>query len=167
MTGHGAGPMRMQEGPKPRHLPARRAHTGRMRTATEAYHQAPPGEAVIGWKLDRSEREDLLARLPPRYAKAIADHVTLRSRVHEQAGLPPACVGSIVGRSDDGQGVEAMVVRIEGDSARPDGGTYHITWSLEEGREAVESNDVIRRCGFRAIEPPVQVSLQPACFPRS
>lgn len=93
--------------------------------------------------------------------------MTLRSRVDAQAALPPATVGRIVGRSDDGRGVEAMVVEIDGSSARPDGSTYHITWSLQEGRAAVESNEVIRQCRWRTIEPPVPVSLQPANFPRS
>jgi hypothetical protein len=122
---------------------------------------------VIGWKLLPEERSALLARFAPRYAKAIADHVTLRSRVHEQAALPPATVGVIVGRSDDGQGVEAMVVQIDGTTDRPDGSTYHITWSLAEGRDAVESNDVIRKCGWQAFDAPVPVTLQPANFPRS
>jgi hypothetical protein len=138
-----------------------------MLTAAEAYHQAPAGEAVIGWKLDRAERDELLARFPPRYAKAIADHVTLRSRVSEQAGLPPTTVGVIVGRSDDGTGVEAMVVQVDGSTDRPDGSTYHITWSLEEGREARESNDVIRAHGWQPVEPPVAVQLGAAWFPRS
>jgi hypothetical protein len=63
--------------------------------------------------------------------------------------------------------VEAMVVQIDGTTDRPDGSTYHITWSLAEGREAVESNDVIRKCGWQAVEPPVPVTLEPANFPRS
>jgi len=137
-----------------------------MLTASEAYHRAAPGESVIGWKLDRAERDALLARFPARYAKTIADHVTLRSRVSEQAGLPPTTTGVILGRSDDGAGVEAMVVQVDGSVDRPDGSTYHITWSLEEGREARESNDVIRQHGWQTLEP-VPVQLHGACFPRS
>ena len=138
-----------------------------MLTASQAYHEAPPGDSVIGWKLDPAERDALLARFPPRYAKAIADHVTLRSRVSEHAGLPPTTVGVILGRSDDGAGVEAMVVQVDGSPQRPDGGTYHITWSLEEGRDAKESNDVIRNHGWQALDPPVPVRLRAASFPRS
>jgi hypothetical protein len=70
----------------------------------------------------------------------------------------------IVGRSDDGRGVEAMVVQIDGSTGRPDGGTYHITWSLGAGRRAVESNDVIKACRWDAIDPPVPVLLEPALF---
>jgi hypothetical protein len=138
-----------------------------MPTASEAYRQAPPGDSVIGWKLDRAERDALLARFPPRYARPVADHVTLRSRVAGHAPVPTDTVGAIVGRSDDGRGVEAMVVRIDGTTDRPDGSTFHITWSLEEGREARESNDVIRAHGCTPLEPPVPVQLRGACFPRS
>ena len=34
---------------------------------------------VIGWKLDRAERGELLKRFPPRYRDTIADHVTLKA----------------------------------------------------------------------------------------
>jgi hypothetical protein len=143
---------------------ARARHTSGMLTPKEAYHQAAPGTRVIGWKLAPAEREALLARFRPRYAKTVADHVTLRAHVDEGAALPPPCVAAIVGRSDDGRGVEAMVVQLDGGTGRPDGSTYHITWSLGKGRKAVESNDVIAQSGWKPVEPPQPVTLHPACF---
>ena len=135
-----------------------------MPSASQAYQQARPGRHVIGWKLDRTERDSLLARFPPTYSNAVADHVTLRAKVSEHAVLPAATTGVIVGRSDDGRGVEAMVVQIDGSTDRPDGSTYHITWSLGPGRRAVESNDVIRAHRWQAIDPPVPVKLEPGRF---
>ena len=35
----------------------------------------------------------------------------------------------MVGVDDDGAGVQALVVEIGGAARRPDGSTYHITWS--------------------------------------
>ena len=55
-----------------------------------------------------------------------------------------------MGVADDGAGVQALVVEIGGTTRRPDGATYHIAWSLAPGREAVESNDVIRERGWTA-----------------
>lgn len=104
-----------------------------------------------GWKLDRGERAALLARHPPRYARTVADHVTF-GPAEETSALPEASTARIVGRADDGEGVEAMVVEIGGATARPTGGTYHVTWSLAPGREARESNDVIARCGWDGME---------------
>ena len=40
---------------------------------------------------------------------------------------------------------------VDGTIARPDGGTWHITWSLAEGRAAKESNDVIAAHGFAPL----------------
>jgi hypothetical protein len=119
---------------------------------------------VVGWKLDREQRAQLLARLPPRYARVIADHVTLKSRVDSSAPLPQEDSGRIVGRSDNRAGVEAMVVEIGGTTDRPGGGTYHITWSLMDGRDAHESNDVIAAEGWEALDPPIPVRLRPARF---
>lgn len=135
-----------------------------MLSATDAYRRARPGRSVIGWKLERDERGELLSRWPPAYARPIADHVTLRAHVAAQAALPPATTGLIVGRSDDGAGVEAMVVQVDGSTVRPDGGTYHVTWSLAPGRKAVESNAVIANKGWQPVEPPVPVRLVPARF---
>jgi len=117
-----------------------------------------PTHVYTGWLVDPAERDGLLARLPARYALAVAHHVTLK--FGDSSARPPRdTVGQIVGEADDGRGVQAMVVRIDGDTARPDGGTFHITWSLAEGREARESNDVIARDGWRPFEAPLPVRL--------
>lgn len=119
---------------------------------------------VIGWKLEPAGRETLLAALPPRYGEVVADHVTLRAHVEADTPPPPPAGCRIIGEADDGQGVQAMVVEIDGESDRPGGGTFHITWSLADGRRAVESNDVIAERGWSPIEPR-DVDLIPARFP--
>ena len=119
----------------------------------------------VGWALDREEREVLLRRFPPRYPNVVADHVTLKFGDRE-VELPTATAGEIVGESDDGIGVQALVVRIDGTTDRPDGSTYHITWSLLAERQAKESNDVIARLGWRALEAPVALRLEPSAYPR-
>ncbi len=124
---------------------------------------AGPG-TVIGWKVDRAERDALLERFPPRYPRAVADHVTLETEAGRKP-LPPEVQARIVGRADDGDGVEAMVVTIDGVTDRPDGSTFHITWSLAQGRHARESNDVIAERGWAAIALPAPVLLTPARWP--
>lgn len=119
---------------------------------------------VTGWKLDGKQRDELLARFPPRYAKAIADHVTLKANVPSSTPPPGPVKGRIVGRADDGSGVEAMVVELDGATDRPGGGTYHITWSLAEGRKAKESNDVIAARGWKRYDQSVDLTLEPASF---
>ncbi len=132
--------------------------------ARQAYEQAREGRHVIGWKIEEISRRELLQLFPPTYPNIVADHVTLKARVAEDAALPGEVACEIIGRADDGWGVEAMVVRIDGGTERPDGGTYHITWSLGAGRRAVESNDVIRDKGWTPLDLPQSVALQPARF---
>jgi hypothetical protein len=134
-------------------------------SAEQAAAKADGGGGVIGWMLDRRERAELLERFPPKYRNQIADHVTLAVKAAKDAPLPQENEGEIIGRADDGRGVEAMVVRIAGTSDRPDGSIYHITWSLEDGRRAKESNDVIAAQGWVEMDEPVPVTLQPARWP--
>jgi len=123
---------------------------------------ARPG-SVIGWKLDREQRGELLDRFPPRYPQTVADHVTLEAEA-ESKSLPDPVDAVMVGIADDRGGVEAMVVAIDGTTKRPDGSTYHITWSLAPGRRARESNNVIREMGWDSFDVPIALMLTPDRF---
>jgi len=122
--------------------------------------------SVIGWKLDRGHRNALLARFPPSYPDVIADHVTLQTDAGREP-LPDPVDAIIVGKADDGDGLECMVVTIDGTTGRPDGSTFHITWSLDKakGRQARQSNDLLRERGWDKLDQPVPVKVEPARFP--
>jgi hypothetical protein len=134
-------------------------------TPDAAFAAARPGDSVIGWKLDCDGRERLLVQFPPRYASVVADHVTLRAEVAADSVLPEPAEAQIVGHADDGQGVEAMVVAISGSARRPDGGIYHVTWSLAPDRRAKESNDVIGMHGWAELPDAITIKLIPQLFP--
>ena len=121
-------------------------------------------ERYLGWKLDRAHRAALLARFPPRYADTVADHVT-HGRKDRAPALPYARGAIVIGRADDGEGVEALVVEVSGSSDRWDGGTYHVTWSLAPGREARDSNDVIAARGWEVVSGSPELGLEPAEWP--
>jgi hypothetical protein len=129
--------------------------------ARQAYHRARDGRNVIGWLLPAAERARLLERFAPAYERVIAHHVTLRPRVHRGSKLPPERAGEVIGVADDGHGVQALVVRIGGTHERPGGGTYHVTWSLAEGRRPKESNDVLQAGGWTLLEEPIRIALEP------
>lgn len=125
---------------------------------------AKPG-TVTGWKLPRDERDSLLQRFPPKYANAVADHVTLRVGSTPATPLPrEPQAARIIGRADDGDSLECLVVELDGTTDRPDGSTYHITWSLGRGRKARESNDVLRDQGWEYLPAPIDIRLEPARF---
>jgi hypothetical protein len=120
---------------------------------------------IIGWKLDRQQREQLLSRFPPRYADTIADHVTLKSNAGSDP-VPDPVDAAIVGHADDGDSLECMVVAVDGSTDRPDGSIFHITWSLDKakGREARDSNDVLKERGWTRFGDPIPITLAPARF---
>ena len=124
---------------------------------------AKPG-TVTGWKLNRDERALLLERFAPRYAEVIADHVTLRVGADQDTPLPRKPEARIVGRADDETSLECLVVELDGTTERPDGSTFHITWSLGPKRHARESNDVLRERGWDYLVMPVAIELEPARF---
>jgi hypothetical protein len=125
---------------------------------------AKPG-TVTGWKLPEVERELLFRSFPPKYEKVVADHVTLRADATPQTPLPARPDSSrVVGRADDGDSLECLIVEIDGTTDRPDGSTYHITWSLGATRRARESNDLLRERGWDFIDAPIPVELEPARF---
>jgi hypothetical protein len=124
---------------------------------------AKPG-TVIGWKLPTEERSRLLDRFQPKYQNVIADHVTLRTGANSSTSLPSKVQAQIVGRADDGDSLECLVVELDGSTDRPDGSTYHITWSLGPGRNARESNEVLKQRGWARLDNPIPVALDPARF---
>ena len=125
---------------------------------------ARPG-SVIGWKLNRQQRDELLQSFPPRYPDVDADHVTLKTGAEDEP-LPANVMSEIVGRSDDDDSLECLVVTIDGTTDRPDGSTFHITWSLDKskGRQARESNEVLRQRGWSPVAEPVPIDLESARF---
>lgn len=121
---------------------------------------------MLGWKLDRTERETLLVRFPPSWPVVIADHITLDA--HPRCGdpLPKQTTAKIIGSVDDGDGLQAMVVAIDESTERPDGNIFHITWSLdrERGRKPVDSLATIREHGWSMLDEPVSIHIHPARF---
>lgn len=144
---------------------------GKIRAAAVAGDMVEDGKSsaqriAVGWKLDGEQRSWLLNLFSSAYSDVIADHVTLSSGPDKKR--PPKDTNAeIVGQVDDGAGVQAFVVKIDGTTNRPDGSTYHITWSIDraKGRKARDSNDVIRTLGWQELEQPMPITLKGASWP--
>ncbi len=116
--------------------------------------------ADVGRLLHPEGRDRLLAAFPPAYPRVVARHVALEGGAPPDFPLPGETEGFVVGVADDGAGVQALVVEIAGSTRRPDGATYHITWSLGARRKAVESDAVIRERGWTAAPQRHRVRLE-------
>ncbi len=121
---------------------------------------------TTGWKLDRASREFLVDIFPPRWRDLVADHVTLDARATRRDPPPPKAEAAVIGHADDGNGLEALVIAIDGDPQRPDGSIFHITWSLDrdKGRRAEESNSLLAQHGWRPLAAPIAIELIPSRF---
>ena len=117
----------------------------------------------VGWLLPTNEREKVMMYIPPAYPDVLAHHVTLKFGVPADYPLPKKTSGVIVGIADDGKGVQAAIVKIGGTTDRPDGSTFHITWSIDRnaGRKPVDSNAVIKEIGWEKLVYEIPIQLEP------
>lgn len=119
----------------------------------------------IGWELDAVSRAALLARFPQKYSKLIAHHVTFKFGVNDESLMPILHSSKVVGYVDDGVGIEGLIVEINGTTARPDGSTYHITWSLNPTtHRPVHTNHAIKTHGWNKLSQPINILIKPKVF---
>jgi hypothetical protein len=113
--------------------------------------------------LTDASRDALLEKFPPLYSKVIGHHVTVEFGVPEDTEVPEEADLKVIGEADSGDGLQALVVSVNGTIRRPDGGTYHITWSLEPDRyKPVDSNTLIADYDKRwKIKLPTPVEAEP------
>jgi hypothetical protein len=105
--------------------------------------------------ISEGSREKLLQLVKPAFPDVIAHHVTVEFGIPKpDTGLGDSTTVRVVGYVVE-EGLEAVVVEVNGRLDRPDGKTYHITLSLdrEKGKKPVDSNALIERDGFERIIP--------------
>ena len=96
----------------------------------------------------------------PLYERIILEHITYQYPDDRKA--PPVFSAEIVGELHD-DGVQAVVVKINGSWTRPDGKIFHVTYSLSNGHKPAESNILIKRFGVKninIIEPPIELTIE-------
>lgn len=113
-----------------------------------------------GWTvLNRSTLLDALEG--ERFTNVVCEHVTFR--YPDRSPAPPVetmkAVGHVVG-----DGVEAVIVEVDGSVFRPDGSVFHVTVSLADGHRPVESNPLVCAAVATASFHPIDVTLDAAAF---
>lgn len=98
--------------------------------------------------------ERLMERFPPKYEKVIAHHVTVEFGVPEGTEPPPEADIKVVGYADSEDGLEALVVSVNGSPKREDGKHFHVTWSLDPDKyKPVDSNELIGYGNYTLVLP--------------
>lgn len=117
------------------------------------------------WITDES-RSKLLEIFPPVFKNVIAHHITEEFGVHHGEAPPMPNSVQVVGTAVSHKlRVQALIVRINGNSERGDGGPYHITWSIDRsyGAKPVHSNKAVREEG-RYLKGGYDVEVVPKFF---
>lgn len=114
------------------------------------------------YTLTEKSRKVLYYLNPPKYPEVIGHHITERFGIPEKTPIPkkPELV-QVVGYFDSGDGIEGFLVEVNGSSKRPDGGLYHITWSLDRGAgyKPVHSNKFVEQA--KRLSTPVTIEVTP------
>jgi hypothetical protein len=111
----------------------------------------------IGWFLNDAQKHKLLNIFKPKFKKVYADHVTYKFGTGNESLLPNLKSFEIIGYVH-ADGIEALVVSINGSYKRPDGKVYHITWSLDPSKyKPVDSNDLIEKKHWENFEHPIKL----------
>ncbi len=93
--------------------------------------------------LDEESRTMLMLQFMPKYSKVLAHHVTVKFGVPEGTPAPNYADVKLVGYIDSGDGLEALVVSVDGTWIRPDGNIYHITWSLDPDKYSPKDSNTL------------------------
>lgn len=118
-------------------------------------------EGYTAYVLDDQSRELLASKFPPKYPKFIGHHVTVQFGVPKTTEPPQPAVIKVIGRADSGDGLEALVVTVDGSVERPDGSRYHITWSLDPTvYKPVDSNALLAK-GKYTMNLPITIGATP------
>lgn len=112
----------------------------------------------LAFVLSENARAILLLSFHPRFSKVYAQHVTVEFKltaekleaIKKQFGSRLKVTATGMCRSSV---IECVTIRVNGDTRRPDGGTYHLTYSLELPKRPVDSNELLLAFGGQPQYP--------------
>lgn len=119
-----------------------------------------------GYLLSQDSRDKLRKIFPPKNSTWLGHHITETFGVPSDHPEPetPSRV-QVVGYAES-EGLEGLLVSIDGTTERPNGGKYHITWSIdkEKGVKPVHTNKIINDA--QSITP-IDIEVIPKTFTQS
>jgi len=111
-------------------------------------------ESYLAYVVPDQARNDLAREFQPKYPEFVGHHIIQQFGVPLNTQNPGNSAQiTVIGHAEE-DGLEALVVTVNGAKRREDGRLYHITWSLDrsKGKKPVMSNDLVQR-GYTPVEP--------------
>jgi len=101
-------------------------------------------------------------KYPPSYSEFIGHHITVEIGLSEGTPAPEEADIKLLGIKDSGDGIEALLVAVNGETKRPDGSTYHIIWSLERDKyKLCDSNHLVETYQHYIMSLPDELKTRP------
>ena len=121
------------------------------------HHQKPPAKPTKGYTcyhIDDESKQELLKTFPPKYDNVFAEHITDKFFVEASEPITQPLSVRVVGYANSDDGLECLVVEVNGSIHRADGSLYHITLSLDP--DATIAEDISNKAsdmGYRSKVP--------------
>lgn len=130
-----------------------------MRTNEESMKKVRKGYSCF--KLTPESKSYILSRFPPLFDTTKCDHVTYQFGCSKDDPLPQKSTVQVVGYCCE-DGIECLVVTVNGTVLRRDGKIYHITLSLDkELYKPKDSNMIIEKYGWEDLDERLNIESYP------
>lgn len=117
----------------------------------------------IAFQLTDKTKKEILNKFKPNFNNVKCHHITYKFGVPPTYNLPSQNEGYIVGYKK-GDGVEALVVEINGKIIRPDGKIYHITLSHDNEHKPVHSNNLLSDNKYLKFDSKIKIYFKSGYF---
>ena len=120
-----------------------------------------------GYEIEEGSRRKLMTLFPPKYPNVLGHHITEEFGVKggEVPEQPEQVL--IIGYINNGEDVEGFLVEVDGETNRPSGGKYHLTWSIDrsKGAKPVHTNNHVNEAVM--LKRPIEIDVDAKFFSRA
>lgn len=117
-----------------------------------------PKNVYRAYPLTVADREKLLSMFPPTHPRVIADHISAQALDRMDMVKEGPAEGEVVGIVDK-DGVQSLVVSINGTVETASGTPFHISWSSDPGVKTGGTGQVVRKHGYVKLDKPIPLDL--------
>lgn len=120
-----------------------------------------------GYEIEEGSRNKLLTLYPPKYPNVLGHHITEKFGVKDKTVPDQPSKVLVIGYIDNGEDVEGFLVSIDGNTNRPDGGKYHITWSIDrtKGAKPFHTNNHVDEA--ISLRRPIEIDVDAKFFSKA
>lgn len=117
-----------------------------------------PRSTYRAYMLKDADRERLLQMFPPTHPRVIADHISAESLNMMHLVKDGPAKAEVIGYADH-EGVQSLIVRVNGKELTGNGTPFHISWSSNPGVKVGGTGNIVRRYGYTKLDKPIPLDF--------